>query len=125
MGRDPVEASGARGGRIHLRQDKGDSLLTTPHGSGKQDSRGEAVCSKAVNRGCFKRGKVRRYGDIWNLPPFLKKFFFKRLFIFERHRVGAGQGQRERETQNLKQDAGSKLSAQSLMWGLNPQTVTS
>ena len=63
VGRDPVEASGARGGRIHLRQDKGDSLLTTPQGSGKQDSRGEAVCKEAVGGGCFYGGKVRRYGD--------------------------------------------------------------
>ena len=29
--------------------------------------------------------------------------------------------QKERETQNPKQAPGSKLSAQNLMWGLNPQ----
>ena len=32
----------------------------------------------------------------------------------------AGEGQRERETQNLKQAPGSELSTQSPMWGLNP-----
>ena len=36
-----------------------------------------------------------------------------------------GEGQRERETQNPKQAPGSKLSAQSPMRGLNPQTVRS
>ena len=34
------------------------------------------------------------------------------MFIFERERVRAGEGQRERETQNLKQAPGSELSAQ-------------
>ena len=37
---------------------------------------------------------------------------------------GAGM-QRERETENRKQAPGSELSAQSLMWGLNSQTVRS
>ena len=48
------------------------------------------------------------------------------LFIFGRQRQKAHmsrEGQRERETQNLKQAAGSELSAQSPMWGLNSQTV--
>ena len=36
-----------------------------------------------------------------------------------------GEGQSEREAQNLKQAPGSELSAQSLTWGLNPQTVIS
>ena len=31
----------------------------------------------------------------------------------------------KRETQNTKQAPGSELSAQSLMWGSNPQTVRS
>ena len=49
------------------------------------------------------------------------------MFIFERqrkteHELGRG---RERETQNLKEAPGSKLSAQSLIWGLNPRTVRS
>ena len=34
-----------------------------------------------------------------------------------------GEGQRERETQNLKEDPGSELSAQSPTWGSNPPTV--
>ena len=49
------------------------------------------------------------------------------LFIFETERDRAEQqrGQRERETQNLKQAPGSELSAQSLTWGSNSQTVRS
>ena len=43
----------------------------------------------------------------------------------EGERVQAGEGQRERETQNQKQAPGSELSAQSPVWGLNPQTVRS
>ena len=35
------------------------------------------------------------------------------MFIFERHRAQVEEGQRERETQNLKQASGSELSAQS------------
>ena len=44
------------------------------------------------------------------------------LFIFEteRDRAWAGEGQREGETQNLKQAPGSELSAQSLDVGLKP-----
>ena len=49
-----------------------------------------------------------------------KKIFFSVLFIFERER-----GQRERETQNLKQALGFELSAQSPMRGLNSWTVRS
>ena len=49
------------------------------------------------------------------------------MFIFEREgdRVGMGEGQRERETQNLKQAPGSELLAQSPTWGSNPRTVRS
>ena len=39
--------------------------------------------------------------------------------------MSGGEAERERETQNLKQAAGSELSAQSPMWGLNSQTVRS
>ena len=46
------------------------------------------------------------------------------LFLRERERESAsGERQREREAQNLKQTPGSKLSAQSLTPGWNPQTV--
>ena len=41
------------------------------------------------------------------------------MFIFEREREQAEEGQRE-ETQNPKQASGSQLSAQSPMWGWNP-----
>ena len=47
------------------------------------------------------------------------------MFIFERDGAQAGEGQRERETQNPKQAPGSELSAQSLMRGSNPQTARS
>ena len=40
------------------------------------------------------------------------------MFIFEKENV-SGEGQRERETQTLKQDPGSEQSAQSPMWGSN------
>ena len=49
------------------------------------------------------------------------------MFIFEkkRNRVWAEEEQRGKETQNRKQAPGSELSAQCLMWGLNPRTVRS
>ena len=49
------------------------------------------------------------------------------MFIFERERgrVRAGEGHREKETQNRKQASGSELSAQSPMWGSNPHAVRS
>ena len=47
------------------------------------------------------------------------------MFIFERQKeretTRAGEGQRKRETQNQKQDPGSKLLAQSLTQGSNSQ----
>ena len=60
---------------------------------------------------------------------FFIKFFL--IFIFERERdrhtdrTHAGEGQRVRETQNLKQPPGSKLSAQNPMWGLNSRNTRS
>ena len=39
--------------------------------------------------------------------------------------VNGGEAERERVTQNLKQAPGSELSAQSLTWGSNSQTVIS
>ena len=50
------------------------------------------------------------------------------MFIYfegERDKVWAGEGQRERETQNPKQTSGSELSAQSPTRGSNSQTVRS
>ena len=52
-------------------------------------------------------------------------FIFERERERERERARVGEGQRERETQNLKQAPGSELSAQSLMWNSNSQTVRS
>ena len=40
-------------------------------------------------------------------------------------RETVGEGQKERETQNLKQAPGSELSAQILTWGSNSRTVRS
>ena len=53
--------------------------------------------------------------------------FFYCLFIFEneRDRAQAGEGKRQRETQNPKQASGPELSAQSPTRDLNPQTVRS
>ena len=48
------------------------------------------------------------------------------MFIFETERPTASRGGAEREGDtNLKQGPGSELSAQSLMWGSNSQTVRS
>ena len=47
------------------------------------------------------------------------------LLLRDRDRAWAGEGQRERETQNVKQAPGSELSAQSPMWGLNSRAVRS
>ena len=57
------------------------------------------------------------------------KIFNVYLFLKERERqtdrAQVGEVQRERETQNLKQASGSKLSAQSPMQGCNSQTMRS
>ena len=47
------------------------------------------------------------------------------MFIFEREKetepkLGGAERERQTDRQNLKQALGSALSAQSLMWGLNP-----
>ena len=56
---------------------------------------------------------------------FFFNFFNVYLFLRETDRAQAGEGQRERETQNPKQAPGSELSAQSPTRGSNPQTATS
>ena len=43
----------------------------------------------------------------------------------EKYRVRAGEGQREKETQNAKHGPGSELSAQSPTRGSNSQTMRS
>ena len=52
-------------------------------------------------------------------------FFNVYLFLKERETAQEGEGQRQRETQNLKQDPGSKLSAQSPTGDSNSQTAKS
>ena len=78
--------------------------------------------SSRVNR---QRGAVRENRRSDQIPEpacwfihFLKMFFY--LFIL---RERAEEGQRERE--GVRTQAGSTLSVQSLMWGLNSQTVRS
>ena len=61
----------------------------------------------------------------WDAFPPALFFLICFLFIFETDRAQEGEGQRERETQNLKQAPGSQLSAQSPTQGLNSQTVRS
>ena len=51
--------------------------------------------------------------------PMNFNFFNVYLFLRESNRVQEGEGQSERETQNLKQSPGSELSTQSLMLGSN------
>ena len=48
--------------------------------------------------------------------------FFNAFIYFERE--STSEGGAEKDTQNVKQAPGSKLSAQSPMWGLNSQTVS-
>ena len=47
------------------------------------------------------------------------------IYFWDRDRAWAGEEQRERETQNLKQAPGSELSAQSPTWGSNSRTARS
>ena len=61
----------------------------------------------------------------WLFIFLLKKIFFIVYSFFNRNRAWVGEGQRERETQNLKQAPGSGLTAQSPTWGSNPRTVRS
>ena len=60
-------------------------------------------------------------------PKSKQTHFVLMLIIFEREREGERENEwergRERRRQNLKQDPGSELSAQSLIQGLNSQTV--
>ena len=59
------------------------------------------------------------HGDVLLLvADTLQEDFFKCLFLRGRDSVGEGT-EREGKTQNLKQDVGSELSAQSLVQGLN------
>ena len=59
-------------------------------------------------------------GDIvYSTKYFLKKKFFFIIYFWET--VWAGEGQKERKAQNLKQTPGSELSAQSPMRGSNSQ----
>ena len=74
--------------------------------------------SDSVLKMLFSFGGTGLYGRI-----FLKNFNVHLLFL--RDRVRMGEGQRERETQNLKQAPGSELRAQSLTRGSNPRTMKS
>lgn len=68
-GHDGVEAGGPGGEKNFPRRIKGDRrFLNPPQGwEGRRlDSRGEAVCSKAVDGAVFLREKVRTYGDVWH-----------------------------------------------------------
>ena len=73
----------------------------------------------------FKFFKVFIAGfDLVILKTF-KSLFNVCVFLRERESMQAGEGQRERKTQNLKQALGSELSAQSLVRGSNSQIVRS
>ena len=56
---------------------------------------------------------------------YVHSFFLMFILGRQRDRMQAGEGQREKEKQNLKQAPGSKLSAQSPMWSSNSQTMRS
>ena len=56
---------------------------------------------------------------------FIKKIFLMFIYFWDRERQIMSGGGAERETQNLMQAPGSKLSAQSPTWGWNSRTVRS
>ena len=64
------------------------------------------------------------FHSLWIFRVFAFFFKFFLTFIFETESM-KGEGQKEKETQNLKQAPGSGLSAQSPTWGSNSQTVRS
>ena len=64
--------------------------------------------------------ELRKIIPNMKVSPELQYFFF----FFERERVGEEAGKRQREGETESQ-AGSALSAQSLMWVSNSQTVRS
>ena len=74
---------------------------------------------------------IEKTGAAWLIPgktesrvkKYLKKIFL--TFIYPWDRGWTGEGQRERETQNLKQAPDSELSAQSPMWGLSSRSARS
>ena len=77
-----------------------------------------------INREITTWAKVGCLTDWATKVPLYSLFFNVYLFILrERDRAWAGEGQRERETQNPKQAPGSELSAQSPTWGSNPPAV--
>ena len=63
---------------------------------------------------------------VWRKCDILDIYLFKKINVYfwerKRDRGWAGEGQRERESQNPKQAPGSELSAQSLTRGSNSQT---
>ena len=82
----------------------------------------ETTIYRTVSKGIMLQIPNINYNHFWKW--LILKIFL--MFIFwERERVWAGEGQRERETQNPKQAPGSELSARSPTRGSNPQTVRS
>ena len=81
-----------------------------------------SVLSLDLSRG------ITVYGS-YSLPTCISflKIFFNVYFLRERetYNVQAGEGQRERETQNPWEAPGSELLAQSPMQGSNPWTARS
>ena len=65
------------------------------------------------------RGSVGHFRNILGFFVLFFVGFFKYLFLRERQGASRGGGMGERETQNLKQAPGSKVSAQSPMQGSN------
>ena len=59
------------------------------------------------------------------LFTYFKNNFNIYLFLRDRDRARMEEGQRKRETKDLKQAPGSEMSAQRPLWGSNPQTVIS
>uniref|UniRef100_A0ABI8A378 Uncharacterized protein n=1 Tax=Felis catus TaxID=9685 RepID=A0ABI8A378_FELCA len=100
--RDQVGAVSHLPGRLRARARQGSLRVVWPPGQGVL---GEGSCQSAFS-----------------------SFLLSLVTYFERARVGEGQTGRERERERERErvsQAGSTLSAQSPMWGLNPRTVRS
>ena len=68
--------------------------------------------------------KGRKLPCPWIKDLILLIVFNVYLFLSERDRARAGEEQRERETQNIKQAPGCELSAQSPTWGSKGRIMT-
>ena len=84
-----------------------------------------------IDNSMYRDEKNYRKSNSWDklkTKKFLRYCNCFNVYLFERERKRererAGEGQRERETPNPNQAPGSEPSAQTQMWGPNPQTAS-